>query len=131
MTELEHYGILGMKWGHRKTTSAEVSTSQSPKALARVNLKKSKEQDRAAIGKEIVAAYGNDARRAKSSEIGRGIVAHIASNILYTSLSQLTNNNSVKLGAAMVGVAFQGYNIATTTKRVRAINAYKRQNAEQ
>ena len=131
MTELEHYGVLGMKWGHRKAANVEVPSSQSPRAIYKANLKKSKEQDRAAIGKEIVAAYGNDAYRAKSSELGRGIVAHIATNLAYISFSQLTNNNSVKLGSAIVGVAFQSYNAGRTVKRVRAINAYKRQIAEQ
>lgn len=52
MTELEHYGVLGMKWGVRKKASSESKTKAAEKAQ-----KKLEKLDAAANAKEEKANY--------------------------------------------------------------------------
>ena len=42
MNELKHYGVLGMKWGRRKSTSSTTPTNPSKDHVRKTQLKKKK-----------------------------------------------------------------------------------------
>ena len=56
--ELKHYGVPGMKWGHRKGTSGSSQTDNSGKTKKNTTKKSKKMSTGKKVATGLLAAYG-------------------------------------------------------------------------
>jgi hypothetical protein len=117
--ELAHYGVLGMKWGRRKADSRNpVDRVKKPKRLSR------KQRLRNAWDKKMekFETGDRDDFSSKSYAIGKAASATSLASIGSLSVSYLSRNPRVKLGAAVASIVLGSGSIGLSLAKQRSFN---------
>ena len=121
-TELKHYGVLGMKWGHRKAyygARAEHYKSLQNKHINKINTSKTR------LGKEYhnLRAYSNEAKRHTASDLSRDSgIRNTVSNVM---VWKGRGDRAARLGAsANYHQRKQGYTLTKIGKRINEAREY-------
>ena len=105
---LEHFGVPGMKWGHRK---ARAQMTAQGKKSDNTNLTKAYIKKSGSVNKAVARTGGS--YLLKQAAIAAGTIA----------ISGLAHNKSVTNGALMAAKVLTVVNAADTTMKMRRIGA--------
>lgn len=123
--ELYHYGVVGMRWRHRK---AQLIETRKQRANQRVINLKNKGVSVNKINKaKIKADKINRSRygQTRTQIIGKGILKSMAANVISNSAAKVAKSYGRDDVASIIRIANSGYNTVNAVKTgYRAITNY-------